>query len=282
MAQLKFISREKLVEYLDEELRQFLNDRGFYEINQYGWSEDGERDPEYLGHALWQENPPELKKLQTLGEEFSNLMRSARHSLGLAYLYHDATDSLLNDSGYSFNYHCADTGNKLNFSSDRIREFLITAYAHHCTGRDSYPLLGKIVPGERDYGTFSAPFQQILEEVSQGEMGSHELRIWLSDLLPLVEVVAHNRLENQDPTRRLILSQSRIADTVHNLAMGYPDEVLTDDLSSENDSSCRELADWYNALIKISNLVFMAEHQLRQLRRHNGSVTDNSQKRKVM
>ncbi|NTV14956.1 MAG: hypothetical protein HGA96_13660 [Desulfobulbaceae bacterium] len=282
MGQLKFISREKLIEYLDEELRRSLNERGLYEINQYGWLADGELDPEYSGHALWQEKPPELKKLLVLGDEFTCLMRSARHSLGLTCLYHDATDSLLNDSGYSCSFYFADTINKLSLASDRIREFLVTAFAHRSPGRESWPPLGKIIRGERAYDTFRAPFQHILTAVSSWSKSPPSLREQLTEILTLAEKIAHKRSKNQDPVFHLTLFQNRINTAISNLSMGYPDEALSDDLSSANDSSSQELVDWHNALIEISNLIFMAEHSMRRLNRQTRAISGRPQRHKVM
>jgi len=259
MGQLKFISREKLVEYLDEEMRQFFNARGLYEINQYGWLSDGTQDPEYLGHAMWQGNPPELEKLAELGDEFTNLMRSARHSLGLACLYHDATDSLVNDSGYAFSYHVVDTTNKLCLASGRIREFFLAAFGPHFTPGESWPPAGKIIQDGRTDRAFGLPFQQISDGVAADNTLGLPLRQCLTTLLPLVEAVACKYAMHQEPSRQLKLFHSRIAAAASNLAMGYPDETLSDDLSSAGDTSCQELVDWYDALVKISNYVFMAE-----------------------
>lgn len=281
MGQLKFISREKLVEYLDEELRQFFNEHGIYEINQYGWLSDGERDPEYLGHAMWQESPPELKKLVGLGDEFTALMRSARHSLGFACLYHDATDSLLNDNGYSFCYHFADTSNKLHLASDRIREFFITAFAQRSDSSEIWPAVGEVVQDDSVKGHFRAPFQQIQDEIAAWKGSESPLRECMTHLLPLVEVVALSRSANQDPFRHQKLFHSRITAALTNLAMGYPDEALADDLSRVGDSSSRELMGWYDALVKASNYVFMAEHLLRSLTKQSDTVPGRSRKHKT-
>lgn len=281
MGQLKFISREKLVEYLNEELRQFFNDRGLYELNQYGWLNDGKLDPEYLGHAMWQEHPPELKKLVGLGEEFTNLMRSARHSLGFACLYHDATDTLVNDNGYSFSYHFADTTNKLHLASDRIREFFITAFAQHFNNGESWSPVGKVIQDEGGNDYFRAPFQQIRDGVTASKAVDLPLQECLTTLLPLVEEVARNRSVNQDPFWHQKLFHSRINAAITNLAMGYADEAFPDDLSRAGDSSSRELVDWYEALVKVSNHIFMAEHLLRSISRESGAIPTRPRKHKT-
>ena len=277
MRALKFVSRAKLIEYLDEELRQSLNERGIFEINQYGWLDDGELDPEYCGHAMWQEKPPGLKKLLVLGEEFTILMRSARHSLGLTCLYYDASSSLLDGNGYSCSYYFADTINKLNLSSDRIREFLITAFSHRSSGRESWPSTGKVIKLERAYDAFRAPFQHILNDVSSWSDDTNALRENLTNILPLADKIALTRSKNQNPVDHLTLFQNRIETAASNLSMGYPDEATPDNLHNSTTYTSQELVDWYNVLIEISNLVFMAEHLQRRLRRQVGFISGRSQ-----
>lgn len=273
MGQLKFLSREKLMEYLDEELRLSLNERGLFEIDQYGWLDDGELDPEYCGHAMWQEKPPELKKLLILGEEFTSLMRSARHSLGLTCLYNDVTDSQMNDSAYYCSFYYADTINKLNLSSDRIREFLIIAFAHRPSCKESWPPPGKNIRTKKAFDTFRAPFQHILNEVTL-RSDAPSLREKLTAILPLAEKIAQKRSDNQNPVRHLTHFRHRIATAANNMSMGYPDEALATDNSALNDAPTnQELIDWYRTLIEISNHVFMAEHLHRRLCQQLGAVS---------
>lgn len=276
MGQLKFISREKLVEYLDEELRQFFNERGLHEINQYGWIGDGEQDPECLGHAMWQTNPPKLKKLLGLGDEFTNLMKSARHSLGLACLYHDATDSLVNDCGFSFSYHLADTTNKLDLASDLIREFFIVVFTQRFPTGKFWSPVGGIIQDRRKYDTFSSPFQLIQDEIATWSNSDLALQECLQTLLPLAEEIARNRSASRDLCQHLILFNNRIIAAAANLDMGYPDEVLSDDLSCAVDSFSQELVSRYDALVKASNQVFLAEHLLRGLTSQSDTVDSPS------
>lgn len=281
MGQLKFISREKLVEYLDEELRQFFNDRGLHEINQYGWIGDGEQDPECLGHAMWQTNPPKLQKLVGLGDEFTNLMKSARHSLGLACLYHDATDSLVNDCGFSFSYHLADTTNKLYLASDRIREFFIVVFTQRFPASQFWSPVGNTIMEGRKHDPFSSPFQQIQDEIATWSSTDLPLQECLQTLLPLAEEIALNRSASQEICQHLILFNNRIIAAATNLDMGYPDEVLSDDLSCAVDSFSQELVSWYDALVKVSNQVFLAEHLLRGLTRQADTAPSPSRKHRT-
>jgi len=265
--QIKFINRGKLVEYLDEELRQFFNENCIYEINQYGWLSDGKHDPEYLGHAMWQDHPPEAEELVSLGEEFSCLMRSARHSLGLAFLYRDATtDALVDDAGYAYSYYHADTLNKLHLAADRIRDFFVTSFMQGVYADGAMTPVGKAIGDIVGSDKFQLPFKHVHDDVVAGCCVSNRaLQECLSSLLPLVEVVASRRSVNQTPFRYMNQFHNRVNAVVANLAMGYPDEALAADLAWEKDHSSCELIDWYAALVKISNHVFMATHLARNL-----------------
>lgn len=273
MNNLRFLSREKLTEYLSEELRHILNEKEIYEIDQYGWLGDGEQDPDYAGHATWQEDPPELQKLATLGNEFTHLMRSARHSLGLASLYHDTASTIFNDNCNSFSFQFTDTVNKLNLAADRIREFLITAFVRQTPWRTkSWPASGKVLRGESFHNHFCRPFRQIKKDVATWTAGNIPLLECLARLQPLAEKAADYRASNLDPARHLSFFQDRFASVATNLALGYPDEALSDSLLIEDDSLLDDLRNWYQILIEASNLVFLAEHLLRSLNHEVGTL----------
>lgn len=264
MSHLQFLSREKLVAYLEEELRLLLNQRGLYEIDQYGWLVDGTYDPEFQGHAVWQDQPPGLLKLTALGEGFADLMRSARHSLGLASLFHEGADTVFGDH-HGFCCHYADAVNKLNLASDRIRDFLITAFVRQAPwGAKSWPVTSKVLRGVSFYNNFLHPFEQIKAEVDNWTTEQSPLRECLSKLQPLADKAAGYRTENQDPGRHLRFFQERFAVIAANLAMGYPDEALPESLAQDEDRSLLDsLSSWYTVLIELSNQVFLAEHLLR-------------------
>jgi hypothetical protein len=277
MNHLRFLSREKLLGYLDEELRHILNAHGLYEIDQYGWLDGGGQDPEFLGHAAWQTSPPELHNLLTLGEEFTNLMRSARHSLGLTCLHHDNEESIFNDNGGGFGFHFTDSANKLNLATDRVREFLITAFARQAPREaKSWPATGKVLGDEGFHNNFCHPFRQIKEEVGAWTESSSPLLECLTKLQPLAAKAALYRAENQDQARHLCFFQERFTEAVSNLDLGYPDEALSESrTNAENSLLLAGLEQWYQVLIQASNLVFLAEHLLRGLTRAETVMTRN-------
>lgn len=284
MSHLKFLSREKLIEYLDEELRHILNDCELYEIDQYGWLDDGAQDPEYLGHAAWQTTPPELQNLATLGAEFTNLMRSARYSLGLACLHHDAGATIFNDNGGGFGFHFTDTANKLHLATDRVREFLITAFVRQAPwGAKSWPVTGKVLRGEGFHNNFCRPFRQIKKEVDALTDANYPLRECMVRLQPLAEKIALYRAENQDQTKHLSFFREQFAVAAINLALGYPDEALPESLTNAEGSSLLSgLRQWYLDLVEASNQIFLAEHLLRGLAREVGTAGRRSTSQQVI
>jgi hypothetical protein len=277
MGHLRFLSREKLIGYLEEELRNILNGLELYEISRYGWLSDGERDPAYLGHAVWQDNPPELQKLAVLGSEFTNLMRSSLHSLGLAFLYHDPDATIINDHGDGFSFYFTDTVNKLNLATDRIREFLISAFIRQAPwGAKSWPAAGKMLSGEGFYDNFRHPFRQIKEEVEAWTDGNTQLSECLTKLQPLAEKTARYRAKHQNPIRHLNFFQDRLTTVASNLALGYPDDALPGSPANQDDSLLEGLRNWYHVLVKTSSQVFLAEHLLRGVTREIGTMKPRS------
>ncbi len=282
MSHHRFLSREKLTEYLDEELRHILNGLELYEIAQYGWLADGEQDPEYRGHAVWQDNPPELQKLAKLGGEFTNLMRSSLHSLGLTFLYQDNAATLFDDHG-GFSFYFTDTVNKLNLATDRVREFLITAFVREAPwGAKSWPAAGKMIRGEGFFNNFRRPFRQIKSEVETLIADDTELNECLTKLQPLAEEIGRYRTKHQDPIRHLNSLQERLSSVAANLALGYPDDALSDSPANQYDSLLKGLGNWYRFLVETSNLVFLAEHLLRGLAREVGTISSRSPQQQII
>jgi len=271
----RFLSRPKLIEYLDEELRNILNDLGLYEIAQYGWLGDEEQDSEYRGHAVWQNTPPELPKLVKLGSEFTNLMRSSLHSLGLSYLYQDTSTTSLSDYSDGFSFYFSDTVNKLNLATDRIREFLIAAFIREVPwGAKTWSISGKLIRGEGFFNNFRHPFRQIKDEVEAWTGGDTPLGECLAKLQPLVEKIARYRAEHQDSNNYLNIFQDYVTSAATNSALGYPDDALADSPAKPKDSLLRELGIWYLDLVEISNQVFLAEHLLRGMAREVGTINN--------
>jgi hypothetical protein len=95
-----------LLRDVDGEVERALLDEHVYAIDVYGWVNHDEVDPEYLGHNLWQTDPPFKADFETLlgggmvryeptlrdevltrsGEDFGAVMIAARQVMGMAFL----------------------------------------------------------------------------------------------------------------------------------------------------------------------------------------------------
>jgi hypothetical protein len=280
MNQLRFLSREKLIEYLDEELRLFLNDKGIYEIDQYGWLADDSPDPEYMGLAMWQIEPPSgdqtialkpevadpnslsepsLENIFKNGLEFEGLMKAARHSIGFAFLYNDPKEPLdLRTSG-CFLYHYADAVMKLDLATDRLRELFT----------NSFGLFSEMGPGHNDPASllccmndehylFCLPFVKTRDMLTRKPGRYRELLECFRDLVPLIEQTSFYRLDSLEQSKKLSLPEGEDRLARPDLAEQKAGQVTLD-----GNSATRDIAEWCKLLVKTGSQVFLAEYLYR-------------------
>ena len=140
-------SPEQLASYLDRRSTDLLCAQKLYDIGNYGWLDQENIDPAYLGHAMWQTNPPtevdwdflffgtavgtrpteKQVLLMVAGNDFEGTMRAARLSLGLCLIHQElALKATLSENHY-FWIHQMHTVLLLNMASDRVREYFIAA-----------------------------------------------------------------------------------------------------------------------------------------------------------
>jgi hypothetical protein len=249
MSVLRFLSKEKLVEYLDEELRNFLNDSEIYEITQYGWLADNQPDPDYLGLAMWQSDPPtapqdlagivdysevssdwepRLSEMLGNGREFEELMLSARHSIGLGGLYFDNPEEM----NPCFAFHYSETETKLTMATDRLRDFFVAAFATLPGFTAKEVNWGKCDPGEFSAGF--CPFTEVRDILKSNPDTSRELLDCLTELQTLLEQLNSFRG-----------SKSHL-DSAGNI----------DDLTT-----------WYQIIVNSADKIFLAEYLFRNFAR---------------
>ena len=54
----QLMSKIKLLKGLKQEIAEQLRSREVYDIGHYGWQDENTPDPQFLGHAMWQVDPP--------------------------------------------------------------------------------------------------------------------------------------------------------------------------------------------------------------------------------
>ena len=282
MNQLRFLSREKLIEYLDEELRLFLNNKGIYEINQYGWLTDDRPNPEYIGLAMWQIEPPPslsnaslnaettaqhslnqppLGNIFRSGLEFEGLMKAARHSIGFTCLYNNTADHFDEARNSCFLHHYTDAVMKLNLATDRLRELFINSF-----GAFSGPALKYNDPTSQiclrdEHYLFCHPFFKVKDKLAETPDHYREMLECFADLVPLIEQTSFYRLDGLEQSRNLCISEEELFDT-----QDIPEHSpyhQKDQTRLDSDIVTRDIAEWYKLLVKTGSQTFLAEYLLR-------------------
>jgi hypothetical protein len=145
-----------LLEEIDGEIEQALRAERVYSIGAYGWISHDEADPDYLGHMLWQTDPPFQADFATLsgggmvkyepalrdevlirnGEDFEAVMTTARQVMGMAMVRARSAQHPLVGGPEAFWQDYSVCTMLLSIASDRLRDFLVMAVDNvECQGR---------------------------------------------------------------------------------------------------------------------------------------------------
>src|SRR5882762_3316216 len=132
------------LEALRETVEKLLCSRRLFDIDTFGWLNENDEDPEYIGYVMWalsapyehdfeswqNKTPPNREpteaeqRLMELGHDFFGLMKTARHFIGLALLHQPAVSPIRFDpTEFDFNEFAALAA--LTAASDRLRDFII-------------------------------------------------------------------------------------------------------------------------------------------------------------
>jgi len=140
---------------IDDDLRShiemLLNEAGVFHLSTFGWVDAYNADPEFIGHAMWQTDPPvshdhvvfnarrkwtgnppaEPTKEQALlavsGADFEGLMTAARMSIGLFLFQANFLREFLFHDDKFFDLHGISSIIYLATASERVREYFIAA-----------------------------------------------------------------------------------------------------------------------------------------------------------
>jgi hypothetical protein len=268
-----------LLKELDGEIEQALLAERVYAIDAYGWVNHDEADPDYLGHTLWQTDPPFQADFETLlgggtvkyeptlrdevltrnGEDFEAVMTAARQVMGMAIVRARSAQhpSVGGPEGFWQDYSVCTM--LLSIASDRLRDFLVmtmenTEYDSRRSEKDQDGLIKrafKRVPGLAALATQSQQFKKRRNDIV-------------------------HRIATQTARR----SVSTLETQRHHARSGLPVEIWEPTfeefqaarlVSSEPsvEVQVRQLKDWYRCLIEASNLVFRAENALRHGESYN-------------
>lgn len=278
---------------LESEIESALHEAAIYRLGSYGWLNENEIDPDFVGHAMWRLSQPSLnlhsllgeapvnkrpteveKEILTAGEDFDGLMEISRLSIGLALVWQrEALESPLNDSPF-FWLHYTDAFLKLAIASDRLRDLLIIA----CSG-EAPGVYKKKKPKPR----YVTPFNGAREMLAERGLSDQRLVEPLAEL-PGLSAKLFTYIDRRNAiVHGVATGMARfVRDGATELQQRYDREqergfTQADWISSagsnedgfrlEIDSATNDLKDWYKLLIQTSNHVFQVEYWSRVLGR---------------
>lgn len=292
----KFLTTEKLVEYLDKEVKNLLISQDIFDIGSYGWQSEDTEDPNYIGHAMWQVDPPletdwdylygdcpprrnpseNEKLLVVVGNDFEGLMRASRLSIGLCLLHKKiALKNPINDNHYFWLHH-TDSILQLNMASDRIREYFTLAFFDVTS--DIYKQNG------RKNGWYVTPFIEAIEHCKKYQTNTkiidpvsllphmaeriysfREIRNGIvhdiaTKLGKMNKEFAEMHQADFD-SKKLLKSTKDIPDYD---TMIKKQKEIQQKHEMELSKSSLKIIDWYKILVKFSSHIFEAEHWLRK------------------
>lgn len=288
-----FISK-KIIECLDKEIQQSLADNQIRAIGNYGWLDEDTPDPEFMGHAMWQTEPPlrfdggfffekdqtqsqatdYQKTLTVAGADFEGLMELARIAIGLTLSH----ENLAKDAIFSDNHHF--WLNHVNamllhaMASDRLRDFFVMAY--YKMSAKEYAASRKKKKG----GQYTTPFKEANDDSEY-----QKIKPLLMKLLPLAGRIFNCRENRNAIVHEVATKIGTINRELMHARSNCVDEICTLNFPKQNpdaqelkmfqhraeESHKRELREaaeqivsWYKTLAQASSYVFEIENRLRR------------------
>jgi hypothetical protein len=129
---------------LNKTTEELLCNRRVFDVDSFGWLNEEDEDPEYIGYVMWALSPPYEhdfeswqnktppnrepteagQRLMELGHDFFGLMKTARHFIGLALVHQPAVRPIrFEPTEFDFNEFAALVA--LTAAADRLSDFII-------------------------------------------------------------------------------------------------------------------------------------------------------------
>ena len=276
---------------LESAARELLHTAGVYDIGSYGWLNENDVDPEFVGHAMWQLDQPLVRPLDdpfderpvlerpsprdqqvlVAGEDFCGMMRLARSSIGLALLWRTYRPGHPLDDQPYLDLHQTDAILKLAIASDRLRDVLVVA----CTGDtvDTYQYAAKanrryVTPFERSSQLLAArgvPLVEMTGPIAALPPLAHKIFTNIDTRNSIVHEIAtrtgHLTRQQAEALEQRYDRESRagpIAFKPTRENRDFGEAVST--YAAGLDQVVNKLIDWYALLVTASNLVFQIEY----------------------
>jgi hypothetical protein len=264
---------------LENRVQAALNKASVFSIGSFGWLNENDPDPDFIGHAMWQVDAPPVdrfiiddsqnqkipseleKEIYITGEDFWGLMEASRLSIGLALVWKDeAQRNPVNQSSFLW-LHYTDAFLKLAIASDRLRDLLIVA----CTGGPA-----KIYKKQKPKPKYVHPFERADQLVTQRGIETAKLIESIRALPALSNrlyeyIEVRNEIVHEIATRMGQFVAERLSNPRQSRKRLDGDRAKSQrEVLEEIDRGIGQLRDWYDLLITTSNHVFQVEYWTRR------------------
>lgn len=312
MAVEKLISTQNLGKYLEREIAERLDERQVYDIGNYGWLDADTPDPELVGHAMWQVDPPleyqfhlgfgetlvshrptdAEEVLAVSGSDFEGQMRLARMSLGLSLWQQQLAEEALFDDNNYFWLHYVSTMVMLNAASDRLREFFVMAFFRKKVS--AYDKTKGAWNGEENkYNYYQTPFIQARDSEAK-DPADQSMGELLGKLASLAENIYRNRKDRNKMIHEVTtVIGKRERELTRQQRQRFDEQQASGSVKQTpefNDittgftetqelhkadirKATDQIVSWYKTLIEASNHVFRVENRMRRRNSNNRGPT---------
>jgi hypothetical protein len=271
------------------EVERLLIHAEIWKISNFGWLNAYDPDPEFIGHAKWQTEPPIdtplffhrradhkaeqpeppgwLKTIAIAGADFEGLMEAARMSMGLLLLSIDAAKEKEFFDDSFFDVHRMSALIYLAIASDRLRELFIAAAFRQ--KQDEY-IKSKVKVRGKSRREFLSPFAEAASTFTGYDC--------LTKLITLIPAVVEMRDERNVLVHEIATGiahrereshrrKSEPADpTMENFQeLRKMRVVIREHLAHERDTVIKKLSERYTLLVLTSNEIFEFESHVRRL-----------------
>jgi len=284
----------QLDEVLRTEAEDLLHEACIWEFSSYGWLSADDVDPEFVGHAMWQTNAPldELLELSVYGShsrsgsgaapqppawqrmlalegvDFGGLMQAARMSIGLFLIQAKLSRDNPFNKDDLFDLHWMSSVVYLSTASERIRALFIAA-AFRKSAKDYAK--GKYNGQKRS--RYKTPFIEAMDtlanpspEVVEALAKAPSLADEICQLRDKRNELIHELATAIGQRERALLDQRPLAAQPHNLDFPSLQKAIKENEArhkAQLAETIKQLAKWYELLVRASNEVFIVEHYRR-------------------
>lgn len=262
---------------------KLLRSREVFDIDAFGWLNENDVDPEFIGYVMWTQSPPcdfdftarqnnkppgrapteSDQKLMELGHDFFGLMKTARHFIGLALFHQPAVPSIrVEPTVFDFNEFAALVA--LTSAAERLSDFIVVTTLGTKTGEKGERNEAYVRLRESGLSIEQHEFVEGFRGISKARKARNKAAHGLATQ----PARAHRRLLVED---REAFEKKRWPVPV-DLEMPFEDAVRGFEHFDAEERSAVEaraklLCDCYIKLVKMGELSFRTEHHWRALQK---------------